>query len=205
MESRQKGLPGTSCAWEAARSDLVQQALHQVQPGHDVGEEPGAEGPAQGFGAGIGGADADDVGAAPQRTDGDLDGEVLVGLDHGALLVEVVDQHPPAGPLPLEQAAVADQGGEVWAGGIVSDVHQGGVQGFPLLADLTVDLGGAQQLLFLQALRQGGEVEKMGNRPQLLGHEPDVFVGLVIAGGNAGVAHQGADVGDGAVGPGVLL
>ena len=36
----------------------------QVLAGHNVGEEAGFEGPAQGLGAGVGGADADDVGAA---------------------------------------------------------------------------------------------------------------------------------------------
>ena len=51
---------------------------------------------------GIGGAHADDVGTAAQLLQGDLDGEVLLGLDHFALGIEVVDQQPPAGVLLLQ-------------------------------------------------------------------------------------------------------
>lgn len=45
----------------------------------------------------------------------------------------------------------------------------------------------------------------MGSGPQLLRHQPDIFVGLVIAGGDAGVSHQRADVGDGAFRLGIFL
>lgn len=90
-------------------------------------------------------------------------------------------------------------------GGVVSDVDQGGVHLNPLVLDLAVDLGGAQQLLLLQALRQGGEIEEVGGGAQLLGHEADVFVGLVVAGRDAGISHQGEDISDGAAGLGIFL
>ena len=57
--------------------------------------------------------------------------------------------------LLLEQAAVPDEGGKVRAGGIVSDIDQGGVDLLPLLMDLAVDSRGAKQPLFLQTVRQG--------------------------------------------------
>ena len=60
-------------------------------------------------------------------------------------------------------------------------------------------------MLFLQAVRQGGEIDKVGGGPQLLGDEADILVGLVIAGGDAGIAHQGADVGDGTAQLGMCL
>ena len=79
------------------RLSLFQQSPHQVLAGHNVGEEAGFEGPAQGLGAGVGGADADDVGAAFQNVNGDLNGKILLRLDDGSRLVEVVNQHPPTG------------------------------------------------------------------------------------------------------------
>ena len=100
----------------------------------------------------------------------------------------------------LEQTAVPNQGGEVRTGGIVSNVDQCGIDLFPLLVDLPIDLRGAEQLLFLQAVGQGRKIEKVRGGTQLLGHQPDVFVGLIIPGWDTGVAHQRADVGDAAVG-----
>ena len=38
-----------------------------------------------------------------------------------------------------------------------------------------------------------------------MGHQPDVFVGLIVAGGNAGIAHQRTDIADGAVHLGICL
>ena len=101
---------------------LAQQGLDQLRPGCDVGEDPGPQGAPQGFLTGVGGADAHDMRALLQQLQRDLDGEVLIRLDHRACLVEVVDQQPSTGVLLLEQAAVPDQGGKVGAGGVVSDV-----------------------------------------------------------------------------------
>ena len=87
----------------------------QLRPGCDVGEDPGPQGAPQGFLTGVGGADAHDMRALLQQLQRDLDGEVLIRLDHRACLVEVVDQQPSTGVLLLEQAAVPDQGGKVGA------------------------------------------------------------------------------------------
>ena len=48
-----------------SRALLVQPFPHQLLTGYEVGEHAGFQSAAQGFGAGVGGADADDVGAAP--------------------------------------------------------------------------------------------------------------------------------------------
>ena len=170
-----------------------------------MGEDARAQRAPQRLGAGVGRADADDVGAAPEGLQRDLNGEVLVGLDDLPVLVEVVDQHPPAGVVPLQQVPIADQGGEIRAGRIVADVDQRRVDLVPLPLDLVIDLRGAEQALFLQTVRQGGQVEKARVRAQLPGHQADVLVGLVVPGGDTGVPHQGADVRDGAVPPGILL
>ena len=48
-------------------------------------------------------------------------------------------------------------------------------------------------------------IEEVGGGAQLLGHEADVFVGLVVAGRDAGISHQGEDISDGAAGLGIFL
>ena len=45
----------------------------------------------------------------------------------------------------------------------------------------------------------------MGVRSQLLCHQADIFIGLIVPGRNVCISHQGANVGDGAVCPGVFL
>ena len=55
-------------------------------------------------------AQPDDIGTLPQGFDGNLNGKILLGLNDRACLVKVIDQHPSAGPLALEQAAVPHQG-----------------------------------------------------------------------------------------------
>ena len=170
-----------------------------------MGQDPGVQRAPQGPGAGIGRADSDDPGALLQGLHGDLDGEVLIGLDHHPRLIEIVGQHPAAGMVMLQQAAIPHQRGKIRAGGVVADVHQSGVHLPPLPADLAVDLCGAQQPLFLQALRQSREIEKVGRSPQLLGHQADILIGLVIPGRDVGVAHQRADVADDTVPLGIPL
>ena len=96
--------------------------------------------------------------AAAEHVHRYLDGEVLLGLYHMAILVEIIDEHAAAGALLLQQAAVAHKGGEVGAGGVVAYVHEGGVQRFPLAVYLAVDLGRTEHFLFLQALGQRGEL-----------------------------------------------
>ena len=88
----------------------------EVKQDDKVCEYPGSQGALQRLDAGVGRAHPDDIGTLPQGFDGNLNGKILLGLNDRACLVKVIDQHPSACPLALEQAAVPHQGGEIGAG-----------------------------------------------------------------------------------------
>ena len=105
----------------------------------------------------------------------------------------------------MEQVSIPGHRGEIRGGGVVADVHQSGVHLLPLQVGLTVELGRAEQLPFLPALGQSGQVEKVGLCPQALGQQAHIFVGVVVADGDARTAQQGTDGLYRAVPPGLLF
>ena len=119
---------------------LGEEHLRKVGACYNVSKDAGTQCAAQRLCTGVCRADANDVWAAPESLQRDLNGKVLIGLDNRSILIKVVDQHTAAGTLLLQQIPIADEGGEIRTGWIVADIDQRSIDLVPLLLDLVINL-----------------------------------------------------------------
>lgn len=102
---------------------IVQQRPDQVRPRRNMGKISGPKRPQEGLCAGVGGTNADNMGTPFQKVNGNLNSKILFRLDHRTGFIKIVYQHPSAGVLLLEQAAVADKRGKIRTGGVIPDIN----------------------------------------------------------------------------------